>query len=84
MVKSTLTPAEIAKRWRISPDKVRSWIQAGELAAINVAKNVGGRPRYRVDEADFVAFENRRRVQPRSYKPHRRRKQMGQNTVEFF
>ena len=30
-----LTVADVARRYRVSPDKVRGWIARGELIAIN-------------------------------------------------
>ena len=41
-----MTPSEIGKLLRISPDRVRAMIARGELRAINTAPRRGGRPRY--------------------------------------
>lgn len=55
--RTKLTPPEVARRWGVSSDKVRSWIENGELRAINLAARLRGRPRYRIDLADLLAFE---------------------------
>jgi excisionase family DNA binding protein len=55
-----LTPPEVARRWGVSSDKVRAWIENGELRAINLAARTSGRPRYRIDMADVLAFERTR------------------------
>jgi hypothetical protein len=62
---------------------VLGWIRAGELSAINVAQQVGGRPRYRIDPVDLAAFEARRLVRTQSSPSVRRRKQTA-DVVEFF
>jgi hypothetical protein len=60
---SYLTPGEIAKNARIGINKVLFWINSGELRAVNVAANAGGqRPRWRVSELDWEAFQARRTV----------------------
>jgi hypothetical protein len=42
-----------------------------------------GRPRYRIDEADLIAFENRRLASPLP-KPSRRRRTKPADVIEFF
>jgi excisionase family DNA binding protein len=77
-----LTPPEIARRCRISPDKVLTWIRSGELRAINVATRPGGRPRYLIDEKDLADFEARRAVvSSPTTKPRRRQTK---NVIAFF
>jgi len=51
---------EVAKKLRVSPDKVRAWIERGELAAFNVADRVGGRPRWRIEPEALAEFQRRR------------------------
>ena len=51
------SPPEIAKAWRISPDKVVTWIKSGELEAIDANTKRGGKPRYLVAESALNAFE---------------------------
>jgi hypothetical protein len=66
------TPPELARRYGVNPDKVVSWIDAGELAAMNLATTTGGRPRYKITDEAVQAFEARRAVVPAA--PVRRRK----------
>ena len=58
------TPPEIARRFGIAEAKVITWIEAGELRAINAATKPNGRPRYLIDVCDVQAFERRRAVNP--------------------
>ena len=83
VVRTKLTPPEVARMWGISPDKVLAWIHKGELRAINVAASQNGRPRYRIDIKDLEDFEARRSVvSVERTKRSRRRKQDG--VIEFF
>ena len=67
------TPPEIAKELRIRPDKVLTWIRSGELAAIDVSETAGGRPRWRISEADLQDFLKRRRATPPPKQTRQRR-----------
>ena len=69
------TPPQVAERYRVAVDKVLAWIHSGQLRAVNVAARVGGRPRWRIDESDLLAFEQRRVAVPTAPKPKRRPKQ---------
>jgi excisionase family DNA binding protein len=62
-----LTVPEAAKRLGIAPEKVRGWIQTGELPASNVAQASSTRPRWRIDEKDLQQFSKSR--QPISARP---------------
>jgi excisionase family DNA binding protein len=55
-----LTPPEIAKRLRVTPDQVLGWIRRGELKAINVSNAY--RPRNRVSPEAFEALLRMREV----------------------
>jgi excisionase family DNA binding protein len=68
-----LTVRDVARRYRCSPDKVRRWIAAGELKAVNTADALCGRPRWVVPADALAAFE-RRRSPAAPPKPGRRRK----------
>jgi excisionase family DNA binding protein len=76
----TLTPPEIAKELRVSPDKIRAWIERGELPAFNVANRVGGRPRWRVAREALAEFERRRTAIPRAAVQKSRKPEV----IEFF
>jgi excisionase family DNA binding protein len=68
-----LTVAEVARRFRVSPDRVRAWIKRGELAAINTRDVRSGRPRFVILPEALAAFEQGRSVAPPP-KPRRRKK----------
>lgn len=67
---SYLTPPEIAKRLRVSNEKVLGWIRLAELKAVNVGN--GLRPRYRISPDSLALFLASREVQPPA--PHVRRR----------
>jgi excisionase family DNA binding protein len=80
----SLTPPEVAKRLRVTADKVRGWIEAGELPATNVAKQGSTRPRYRISEDDLREFDKKRRVHKRAKVSRKRRKKADDDMIEFF
>jgi hypothetical protein len=75
------TPRELARLLRISPDRVRGFIRAGELKALNVASTRSGRPRFVILPHHLAEFEQRRQAVPPS-KPPRRRRQPA--VVDYF
>ncbi len=68
-----LTVADVAALYRVSPAKVRHWISTGELAAVNTAARLSGRPRWVIREEALVAFEKRRAGGQPTRQPRRRR-----------
>jgi excisionase family DNA binding protein len=46
-----LTPAEVAKRFRVDPKTVSRWAKGGKLSSI---RTLGGHRRYRKEEIDRV------------------------------
>ncbi|MDZ7620836.1 MAG: helix-turn-helix domain-containing protein [Patescibacteria group bacterium] len=70
----TLSPAEVAKQLGVGGDKVRTWIESGEMPALNVAATKGKRPRWRVTEEGLAAFVASRQNRLPEPKPMRRRK----------
>ena len=79
-----LTPNEVAARFRCKPDKVRVWIHSGELPAIDASLKPGeGRPRFLIDIADVIAFEERRKVKASAPSRPRRRPQLS-GVKRFF
>ncbi len=78
---TTYTPPELAKRWRVKPSKVLTWIRCGELDAIDVSSRPGiGRPRFRVSSEAVERFELGRAVKP---KPKRRRQNRSRNAKQY-
>jgi hypothetical protein len=71
----------VARRYRVSPDKVRAWIARGELAAVNTAAALCGKPRFVVLPEYLAAFERDRSAGPPPAPPKKRRR-TGQ--VDFY
>jgi transposase len=69
-----LTASEVARRYRVSPDKVRAWIARGELQAVNTSTVLCGRPRWIVPPEALAEFERRRAGGPAPKPPRRRRR----------
>jgi hypothetical protein len=69
-----LTVAEFARRYRVGEDKVRGWIDKGDLKAINTATDMCGKPRWVITPDSLAAFEKKRAGGP-TPKPQRRRRQ---------
>jgi hypothetical protein len=66
--------ADVARRYRVGEDKVRSWIMRGELAAVNTAESLCGRPRWVILPDALAAFETKRAGGPPPTPPRRRRR----------
>ena len=58
----TFSPVQVAKMLGVSKNTVATWIRSGEIAAINVGRKPGGRPRYRISQEALDAFQLRRSV----------------------
>jgi excisionase family DNA binding protein len=69
-----LTVAEVARRYRVSRDKIRLWISKGELAVVNTAGVGCGKPRWVVSPDALAAFEKRRQGGPVPTRPQRRKR----------
>jgi excisionase family DNA binding protein len=76
-----LTVPEVARLLRVGTDKVRSWIRAGHLGAINTASTQCGKPRFVVLPFHLEEFIRRRSAAPVP-KPARRRKRI--DVVDYF
>jgi hypothetical protein len=68
------TVADVAAKYRVSPDKVRAWINRGELAAVNVASARCGRPQLRVTPEALANFARARAAAEPRPAPRRRRR----------
>jgi len=60
-----LTPPEYAKLLGVDTAKILKWIRSGELRAIDASTHRGCKPRYLIDVADIVVFEEARAVSRR-------------------
>jgi excisionase family DNA binding protein len=77
-----LTVEDVARRYRVSPDKVRAWISAGELRAINTAARRCARPRFVVTAEALAEFEKARQAGPPPEAARRRRRRA--DVVDFY
>jgi excisionase family DNA binding protein len=77
-----LTVAEVARRYRVSPDKVRGWIRRGEMAAVNTSGVRSRKPRFVVPPEALERFE-RRHSAAAPPKPQQRRRRRAA-AVDFF
>jgi hypothetical protein len=58
------TVRDVARRYRVGEDKVRRWIDRGELEAINTATVLCARPRWIILPEALARFERGRRGGP--------------------
>jgi len=77
-----LTVRDVARRYRVGPDKVRSWIARGELTAINTGAVLCGRPRWVIPPDALAAFEQRRAGGPPPKAPPRKRRRP--EIIDFY
>jgi len=77
------TPPEVAARYGVKPSKILGWIRSGELAAMNLATSLSGRPRFRITAEALAEFEARRTVAP-VVKPKARPRRHTAGRIEFF
>ncbi|VTR93578.1 unnamed protein product [Gemmata massiliana] len=75
------TTAEVARRYRVSEDRVRAWIKSGLLKAVNTADVACGKPRFVVLPEALAEFERTRSPAPLPKVPRRRRPS---NQIDFF
>lgn len=78
------TPPEVARYLRVKASKVISWIEAGELHAIDVANKGSRRPRYRIPLDAIRAFERMRAVVPPTPKTPRRPRNAERPRKHYF
>jgi len=68
--KEWLKTADVAQELGVKPDKIRAWINSGELVAVDISEFRGQRPRYRIAREELNAFLERRATR----KPARQRR----------
>lgn len=64
--REVMTPGDVAKRLGVAVGKVLTWINAGELVALNLATSKSNRPRWVIQREALEAFLNSRRSVPDS------------------
>lgn len=81
--RTKLRPRELARMWGVATDKILGFIHRGELRAMNVASRRNGKPRWLVDLADIVVFEQSRTATP-AQPPTGRKRTDAPNVIQFF
>lgn len=77
------TPPEAAKELRVGHEKILHFIRTGQLVAVNLSSDPGGRPRWLIAPEELERFLAARSSTPvTKTKPIRRRKQ--QQVKDFF
>ena len=79
-----LTPPELAKLWRVSPEKVIAMIRGGQLAAVNLASRGSRRPRYRISRDAIRAFEQGQAPIPKATPGPRRQSKPSYKLTRFI
>lgn len=79
---TALTIPEVARLLRVSRDKVRRWVESGQLNATNVAGAVLKRPRWVILPNQLDAFVNGRSSSPPPKQTRKRKLQSG--LVDFY
>jgi predicted site-specific integrase-resolvase len=54
------TPAQVGRRYGVTPATVIEWCENGVMPAVDVASETATRRRWRMSEGDIEAFESRR------------------------
>jgi transposase len=69
------TRREVARRYRVSPGRVSTWIRTGQLEAVDTSTMRCGRPRWVITPEALARFEAGRRAAEPPKPPRRRRRQ---------
>jgi excisionase family DNA binding protein len=77
-----MTPAELARYLRVSPDFIRDEIRAGRMKAINTSRVRCGRPRYVVLPHHLAEWERSREATPMAQPAPRRKKRT--DAIDFY
>jgi transposase len=76
-----MTVADVARRYRVSPERVRRWIARGELVGINTRDVRCGRPRWVITLEALADFESRRQAKS---PPKKARQKKRTNFVDYY
>lgn len=74
---------DLTERYGVGEHTVLGWIHRGELKAIDVSRQRGGRPKWRVTAESLEAFELSRTPTPPAPRTRRRKRQPAE-VVEFY
>ena len=75
------TPRELARLLRVSPDRIRAWIVAGELGAVDTSRVRCARPRYVILPQHLAEFTRQRSAAQPKATPRRKRRPV---LVDYF
>ena len=81
--RTQLTPPEVAKRYGVSADTVRSWIESGQLRATNIGRGKK-KPRFRIEPQALEEFDRKRTAESGPPTPIKRRRNSTGLTVTKF
>lgn len=79
----TYSVKDVQKLFGVGEGTVLQWIRNGEMRALDVSRQRGGRPHWRVTEESIEAFELARESSPPPV-VGRQRKQRSDRVVEFY
>jgi excisionase family DNA binding protein len=80
---STLSVRDACERYAVSEHTVLTWINRGELRAVNVGRRPAGqKPRWRIPQAALEAFELARTTTTPT--PRARRRKRPTEVIEFY
>jgi hypothetical protein len=78
------SPSQVGEEYNVGSEVVCNWIRAGELAAVDVSSPGSPQPRYRIDDAALMEFEESRRVGGSPQPATRRRSKQTAGIREYF
>lgn len=77
------TVAQAAELLQVRVRQIQGLIRTGELRAVDVSLHSGGKPRWRISDAELQAFQVRRSNKPVPV-PSRRKRRRSTNITEYF
>ncbi len=80
----TLGVKDLCERFAVGEGTILGWIARGELKALNVARQTGTRPKWRVSPEALAAFELLRTPTPPTPKPARRKRPADAEVIQFY
>lgn len=83
MADAYLTPPELARRWRCTPETILAHIRAGRLRAFTLSPPTAKRPRWRIASSAVEEFENVHTAQQPVKSPRRSRRKRDAGYVEY-
>lgn len=78
----TYSVEDIRRRYSVSEGTVLTWIKNGELKAVDISRNPGGRPRWRITGNALIDFEKARTSGTPAPTPRKKRQPAG--TIQFY